>query len=294
MWLFRAANWSMMPTENLYRVLVRHGITHDTSVFKGGVQGGNVCYDYREAHDNLFAYPASVRNINEYDAEGQLVICGDIHGEFVPLVYEMCVRYGMRDTLVIVAGDCGFGFEKLGAYDQVFRRIEKRLAQNNCWIAMVRGNHDDPAYFATDAAGHTAIEHMRWRTVPDYAVIEACGRTVLCVGGAVSVDRQICLQEMSRHPGKVYYWQDEAVKYDASALEAIRNAGYYGVAGGAENYTRWGVKWWDWCDIIPEGVQFEEAMCKKCTLLFCAVFYVKNRTTGELFEIFEWFDEQQR
>lgn len=72
-WLFRAANWSMMPTENLYRVLVKHGITHDTSVFKGGVQGGNVCYDYREAHDNLFAYPASVRNINEYDAEGTLV-----------------------------------------------------------------------------------------------------------------------------------------------------------------------------------------------------------------------------
>ena len=159
-----------------------------------------------------------------YPEAKSLVICGDIHGEFVPLVYEMCVRYGMRDTLVIVAGDCGFGFEKPGAYDQVFRRIEKRLTQNNCWIAMVRGNHDDPAYFATDSAGHTAIEHMRWRTVPDYAVIEACGRTVLCVGGAVSVDRQIRLQEMSRHPGKVYYWPDEAVRYDAEALEAIRDA----------------------------------------------------------------------
>lgn len=72
-WLFRAANWSMIPTENLYRVLVKHGITHDTSVFKGGVQGGNVCYDYREAYDNLFAYPASVHNINEYDVEGKLV-----------------------------------------------------------------------------------------------------------------------------------------------------------------------------------------------------------------------------
>ena len=72
-WLFRAANWSMMPTENLYRVLVKHGITHDTSVFKGGVQGGNVCYDYREAHDNLFAYPASMHNINEYDEKGKLI-----------------------------------------------------------------------------------------------------------------------------------------------------------------------------------------------------------------------------
>ena len=82
-----------------------------------------------------------------YPEAKSLVICGDIHGEFVPLVYEMCIRYGMHDTLVIVAGDCGFGFEKPSAYDQVFRRIEKRLAQNNCWIAMVRGNHDDPAYY---------------------------------------------------------------------------------------------------------------------------------------------------
>jgi|GEM_PF-549970 len=72
-WLFRAANWSMMPTENLYRVLVKHGITHDTSVFKGGVQGGNVCYDYREAYDNLFAYPASMANINERDEAGHLI-----------------------------------------------------------------------------------------------------------------------------------------------------------------------------------------------------------------------------
>lgn len=72
-WLFRAANWSMMPTENLYRVLVKHGITHDTSVFKGGVQGGNVCYDYRDAYDNLSAYPASMTNINERDEQGKLV-----------------------------------------------------------------------------------------------------------------------------------------------------------------------------------------------------------------------------
>ena len=72
-WLFRAANWSMMPTENLYKVLVKHGITHDTSVFKGGVQGGNVCYDYREAYDNLFAYPASAKNINERDEKGELI-----------------------------------------------------------------------------------------------------------------------------------------------------------------------------------------------------------------------------
>jgi len=160
-------------------------------------------------------------NVLTYSQAKSLVICGDIHGDFVPLVYEMCVRYGMRDTLVIVAGDCGFGFEKPAAYDQVFRRIEKRLTQNNCWIAMVRGNHDDPWYFTLQNEGKTPIHHARWQTVPDYTIIQACGRTILCIGGAVSVDRQIRLREMQRRPGKQYYWQNESPKYNTEALDAI-------------------------------------------------------------------------
>jgi hypothetical protein len=71
-WLFRAANWSMMPTSTLYRVLVEHGITHDTSVYKGGCQGGNVCYDYRNAFDNLLTYRASSEDINLQDPAGDL------------------------------------------------------------------------------------------------------------------------------------------------------------------------------------------------------------------------------
>ncbi len=72
-WLFRAANWSMMPTEKLYKVLMKYGIIADTSVYKGGVQGGNVCYDYRSAFDNLLSYPASEKDINYYDADGKLL-----------------------------------------------------------------------------------------------------------------------------------------------------------------------------------------------------------------------------
>ena len=71
-WLFRAANWSMMPTPALYQVLSENGITHDTSVYKGGCQGGNVCYDYRTAYSNLFPYKASSLNINDIDTEGRL------------------------------------------------------------------------------------------------------------------------------------------------------------------------------------------------------------------------------
>ena len=71
-WLFRAANWSMMPTENLYAVLLKYGIIADTSVYKGGVQGGNVSYDYRNAWNNLLSYPASSANINLFASESQV------------------------------------------------------------------------------------------------------------------------------------------------------------------------------------------------------------------------------
>ena len=37
-----------------------------------------------------------------------IVVCGDIHGDFNLLVNKVCVQYQMKDTLVIVAGDCGF------------------------------------------------------------------------------------------------------------------------------------------------------------------------------------------
>ena len=63
-WLFRAANWSMMPTKNIYEVLLKYGIQADSSVYKGGVQGGIVAYDYREAYHNLLSYPADETNIN--------------------------------------------------------------------------------------------------------------------------------------------------------------------------------------------------------------------------------------
>lgn len=37
-----------------------------------------------------------------------IVISGDVHGDFNQLVLKLCVQYQMKDTLLIVAGDCGF------------------------------------------------------------------------------------------------------------------------------------------------------------------------------------------
>ena len=113
-----------------------------------------------------------------------VVVSGDIHGDFNRLVFKMCVQYQMRDTLLIVAGDCGFGFESRNSYEDMAKRNSKRLSEANNWIVFVRGNHDNPAYFD----GET-FHHRRMMCVPDYSIIQACSHTILCVRGGISIDR---------------------------------------------------------------------------------------------------------
>ena len=161
--------------------------------------------------------------IIEFPRAKSIVVSGDIHGDIVPLVNKCCVQYGMTDTLIIVAGDCGFGFERPDYYEAIYKRCSNKLSSRNCWLAFVRGNHDNPAYFNT-----RPIKHRRWMTLPDYTVIKACGHTILCVGGATSIDR------MRRMEAKQYrlhredapfmpnvYWPNEQPVYDEKMLDVI-------------------------------------------------------------------------
>ncbi len=161
--------------------------------------------------------------IIEFPRAKSIVVSGDIHGDIVPLVNKCCVQYGMTDTLIIVAGDCGFGFERPDYYEAIYKRCSNKLSSRNCWLAFVRGNHDNPAYFNT-----RPIKHRRWMTLPDYTVIKACGHTILCVGGATSIDR------MRRTEAKQYrlhredapfmpnvYWPNEQPVYDEKKLGVI-------------------------------------------------------------------------
>ena len=154
----------------------------------------------------------------EYPEAKGVVVCGDIHGDFHTLVHKMCIQYRMTDTLLIVAGDCGFGFEKPAYYEQVYNKDAGRLRKANNWIAFVRGNHDNPAYFNEER-----IAYRRWRTVPDYSVISACGHGILCIGGAVSVDREQRRKEQARRALSQtgYYWPDEAPVFSEEAIDGL-------------------------------------------------------------------------
>jgi hypothetical protein len=153
-----------------------------------------------------------------------IVVVGDIHGDFNRLIHKCCIRYKVRNALIVVAGDCGVGFERPKYYDYVYERNRRFLSGANCWLVMVRGNHDNPFYFN----GSGRISHERFMTVPDYAVLTACGRTVLCVGGAISLDRAMRMNSPYYHPFSAddplrpnVYWFSEPPVFDEAALDEI-------------------------------------------------------------------------
>lgn len=79
---------------------------------------------------------------------------------------------------------------------------------------MVRGNHDDPAYFEPKL-----IDYPLLKTLPNYTVVQFQVTNILCIGGAISVDRQMRLRRMSTDlAGQKIYWGNENVVYDETIL----------------------------------------------------------------------------
>jgi len=157
----------------------------------------------------------------DFPGAKQVVVCGDIHGNFKVIVHKLCLQYGCTDTLLVVAGDCGFGFDKPGYYEMVYNQVAGRLRKANNWVVFVRGNHDDPSYFANEK-----VSYKRWRCIPDYSIVQACGHNILCIGGAVSIDRkqrkaQNELKAMYGHTETAVYWPDEMPVFLPEELDAI-------------------------------------------------------------------------
>ena len=162
-------------------------------------------------------------NIVESDKK-KVVVCGDIHGEFETLVYNLKIN-NITDSLIIVAGDCGFGFHKASYYDMLYKRLAPKLRTQGNIIFFVRGNHDDPAYFDGKIF---AKKYMR--CVADYTVVSVAGHNILCVGGAISIDREPRLREMElnrilRKDKQPLYWKDEAPVFLPDEIKELTQSG---------------------------------------------------------------------
>lgn len=175
-----------------------------------------------------------------YDNIDRVLFVGDIHGEFLELFN--IIKYGIssnnkrkrkgeqqgyNNSIIIVAGDCGFGFNKLTYYEQIFSDFEKLLEASNTHVIFVRGNHDDPSYFS-----EKKIDLPNIKCVPDYSIISTKSKNVLCIGGGISVDRiwrkqkevRINRFRTNEESKKKLYWENEPIVEDLEAInEIIKN-----------------------------------------------------------------------
>jgi predicted phosphodiesterase len=132
---------------------------------------------------------------------------GDCHGNFRALVNSVCVQHKLRDTLVIVCGDIGMGFYKRGYYTDEFKWMQKRLEEYGNCLAMFRGNHDNPVYFNSEEYSEfqepgRGGKYKNVFLIEDYTVLQTIKGNILCIGGAVSIDR-------SARTAGISWWEDE-------------------------------------------------------------------------------------
>lgn len=184
-------------------------------------------------------------NVLKYNVESCYFI-GDIHGEFDSL--KSCIkRYELTNCVLFCCGDIGLGFEKPQHYKNIFPKINRLCKEKNVNIIFIRGNHDDPTYF-----NNKAINYSHIKAVSDYSVVQTFNindefqtvsiHSVLCVGGATSIDRTYRQRVMNNsitsyilhHPNSSVeearnnipkgYWKDEQPVFNESILEEIKES----------------------------------------------------------------------
>lgn len=72
---------------------------------------------------------------------------------------------------------------------------------------MLRGNHDDPSYFN----GEKKLDLKNIICIPDYTIINFHDKTILLVGGAISIDR---MNRIMQYNSRIAYYQLNGSSYE--------------------------------------------------------------------------------
>lgn len=169
---------------------------------------------------------------------------GDLHGNF-DSINNLIKSYELKDCCIIFCGDIGFGFNKMDYYYQTLTKLNKLCKANNVHLIFIRGNHDDPSYFncktiieshIVAVSDYTVIQNY---PIEDIAFNTTPYNTILCIGGATSIDRVNRNQEMELNAYKYqryhncsfeealtkvpkYYWEGEQPIYNSNIISSFK------------------------------------------------------------------------
>lgn len=141
----------------------------------------------------------------------ELIFLGDIHGN-----WNCIMRNDLTNFNIIQVGDYGIGYYPAEREDHNLRMLSIWLEKNNNFLYIIRGNHDDPDYFD----GGDWLMYKNIYFLEDYTVLQNDKHNILCIGGAISVDREYS-KKKSRIIGRLLWWKDEPFVLDEGKLNEI-------------------------------------------------------------------------
>jgi len=142
---------------------------------------------------------------------------GDIHGN-LKRIREVVEGRGLRGDAIIQVGDFGVGYNPANDRKNI-QKLNEYLAKRECTLWVIRGNHDDPAFFD----GRLSLSNVH--LVRDYTVAEIEGLRYLFCGGATSIDRMQSIDRMLTAETYGYsdpcYWPGERFALRPDLLEGV-------------------------------------------------------------------------
>jgi UDP-2,3-diacylglucosamine pyrophosphatase LpxH len=136
---------------------------------------------------------------------------GDTHG--VRSAFQVISKHKLENQNIIHVGDFGLGFQDIIRDVADLQKLDELLEVTGNTLYVIRGNHDNPIFWD----GKLRLpKFMNIRFQPDYSINFIEGKSILFVGGAISIDRLI---RGSEYPPT--WWKEERFILDYDKLDEL-------------------------------------------------------------------------
>lgn len=147
---------------------------------------------------------------------------GDTHG--IRPIFAIVDKHKLENSNLIHVGDLGLGFQDITRDIKNLETLDEMLQETNNHLYAIRGNHDNPIFW-DKSKGLRLPKFHNLHLQDDYTAQIIESKTILFVGGAISIDRSIRRDE---HPPT--WWEDEVFKFDrAKTIKLFQQYGRFDI-----------------------------------------------------------------
>lgn len=141
---------------------------------------------------------------------------GDPHG--INIIYDILRSYVNEDNIsdnsvIFSCGDNGIGFYDIKTDSNKLKLCNDICIKHNIQLILIRGNHDNPDLYNESSP----LNKSNISLVDDFTVVKTGDYNIICIGGAISIDRT------NRVLNKTY-WKNEGTRIlDDELKEEIKS-----------------------------------------------------------------------